>query len=433
MAAPIRNLTKLEVNSGYTFGRCGSLLFPVGMIHHLLRKGNYSEQVGAGFPVSLAGVMKYLAAKPEKSPDNKKTCIIPRHPQLDIHNKKELDKLLPGMTIVQRREKPPPVHPTEIRTSISTSSAVELNTTSTLANYATEAGIVRVSLSVARINGFCRSICSPLISLDPGNHINILLYMPYITWEQWQIQGMCTRGPVRTVDELPSFARQLCHDPPEREVLGEIATALLHTPLSLPQERELNQTENIPVTYTYHVMSWRLILFCPSDGRIVAVQILSVLTASSIRITSTSPLGTSVAGSPRLVRPTFQSRTRRVYSSIEGCSSQKIQREYTKRYHSWSQCTEKEEWKENEPFTLQDMTRITRREILLNLFKMAQNVSRCSSRRNYNNKTIASQTPHQRREKAAWLVAFRIHGYQNLDKTASASFATIRTDLHLVT
>nr|CAD7193661.1 unnamed protein product [Timema douglasi] len=38
------------------------------------------------------------------------------------------------------RGKPPPVHPTEIRTSISPSSAVELNTTSSLANYATEAG-----------------------------------------------------------------------------------------------------------------------------------------------------------------------------------------------------------------------------------------------------------------------------------------------------
>nr|CAD7256316.1 unnamed protein product [Timema shepardi] len=36
-------------------------------------------------------------------------------------------------------EKPPPVHPTEIRTSISPPSAVELNTTSALANYATEA------------------------------------------------------------------------------------------------------------------------------------------------------------------------------------------------------------------------------------------------------------------------------------------------------
>nr|CAD7604065.1 unnamed protein product [Timema genevievae] len=36
-------------------------------------------------------------------------------------------------------EKPPPVHPTEIRTSISPSSMVWLNTTSALANYATEA------------------------------------------------------------------------------------------------------------------------------------------------------------------------------------------------------------------------------------------------------------------------------------------------------
>nr|CAD7444305.1 unnamed protein product [Timema bartmani] len=39
-------------------------------------------------------------------------------------------------------EKPPPIHPTEIRTSISPSSAVALNTTSALANYATEAGAV---------------------------------------------------------------------------------------------------------------------------------------------------------------------------------------------------------------------------------------------------------------------------------------------------
>nr|CAD7587481.1 unnamed protein product [Timema genevievae] len=38
-----------------------------------------------------------------------------------------------------REEKPPPVHLAEIRTSISPSSAVELNTTSALANYATEA------------------------------------------------------------------------------------------------------------------------------------------------------------------------------------------------------------------------------------------------------------------------------------------------------
>nr|CAD7592544.1 unnamed protein product [Timema genevievae] len=42
-------------------------------------------------------------------------------------------------TLVHLIEKPPPVHPTEIRTSISPSSVVWLNTTSALANYATEA------------------------------------------------------------------------------------------------------------------------------------------------------------------------------------------------------------------------------------------------------------------------------------------------------
>nr|CAD7602734.1 unnamed protein product [Timema genevievae] len=50
-------------------------------------------------------------------------------------------------------EKPPPVHPTKIRTSISPSSAVEFNTTSALANYATEAGyLFEEKKSVARGN-----------------------------------------------------------------------------------------------------------------------------------------------------------------------------------------------------------------------------------------------------------------------------------------
>nr|CAD7263457.1 unnamed protein product [Timema shepardi] len=45
-------------------------------------------------------------------------------------------------SFAESKEKPPPVHPTEIRTSISPSSAVEqLDTASTLANYDTEAGL----------------------------------------------------------------------------------------------------------------------------------------------------------------------------------------------------------------------------------------------------------------------------------------------------
>nr|CAD7574811.1 unnamed protein product [Timema californicum] len=47
--------------------------------------------------------------------------------------------MLQVVDVVIAHEKPPPVHPTEIRTSICPSSAVELNTTSALANYVTEA------------------------------------------------------------------------------------------------------------------------------------------------------------------------------------------------------------------------------------------------------------------------------------------------------
>nr|CAD7198351.1 unnamed protein product [Timema douglasi] len=51
-------------------------------------------------------------------------------------------------------DKPPTVHPTEIRTSISPSSAVEqLNTTSALANYATELANALVVLSSTAEDG----------------------------------------------------------------------------------------------------------------------------------------------------------------------------------------------------------------------------------------------------------------------------------------
>nr|CAD7199342.1 unnamed protein product [Timema douglasi] len=48
---------------------------------------------------------------------------------------------LRGGRVENHLGKTTPVHPTEIRTSISPSSAVELNTTSALANYATEEAV----------------------------------------------------------------------------------------------------------------------------------------------------------------------------------------------------------------------------------------------------------------------------------------------------
>lgn len=80
------------------------LQFPVGRIHRHLRKGNYSERVGAGAPVYLAAVMEYLCAEVlelagNAARDNKKTRIIPRHIQLAVRNDEELNKLLGGVTI----------------------------------------------------------------------------------------------------------------------------------------------------------------------------------------------------------------------------------------------------------------------------------------------------------------------------------------------
>ena len=80
------------------------LQLPVGRIHIMLRKGNYTEHVGAGAPVYPDAVMEYLAAKVlelagNAARNNKKSRIIPCHLQLAVRNDEELNKLLSGVTI----------------------------------------------------------------------------------------------------------------------------------------------------------------------------------------------------------------------------------------------------------------------------------------------------------------------------------------------
>nr|CAD7256843.1 unnamed protein product [Timema shepardi] len=77
--------------------------------------------------------------------------------------------LLAGIASSLCGEKPPPVHPTEILTSISPSSAVELNTTRALANYASEAVDQRLPLALFFCPGSTTvTVCSgrlPLLTL----------------------------------------------------------------------------------------------------------------------------------------------------------------------------------------------------------------------------------------------------------------------------
>lgn len=82
------------------------LLFPVGRIHKILRKGNYARRIGSGAPIFLAAVLQYLAAEilelaSDAARDNGKSRIVPRHLLLAIKNDDELNQLLTGVTISQ--------------------------------------------------------------------------------------------------------------------------------------------------------------------------------------------------------------------------------------------------------------------------------------------------------------------------------------------
>nr|CAD7395296.1 unnamed protein product [Timema poppensis] len=98
----------------------------------------------------------YLAVPPS-SPPRSYVCMrtTVKHHVAGI-GKVELEEVKPhfrGGRVENHLEKTTPIHPTETRTSISPSSAIQLNTTSALANYATKAVQLRRFILVPDLLG----------------------------------------------------------------------------------------------------------------------------------------------------------------------------------------------------------------------------------------------------------------------------------------
>merc|ERR1711920_625889 len=92
------NHVKTTKNSVSKSSKAG-LQFSVGRITRYLRKGRYSERIGAGGPVYLAAVLEYLTSEVIKiagnaACDNKKTRITPRHIQIALRSDDDFNKLL---------------------------------------------------------------------------------------------------------------------------------------------------------------------------------------------------------------------------------------------------------------------------------------------------------------------------------------------------
>jgi histone H2A len=82
------------------------LIFPVGRIGSMLRRGRYTKRVAAAAPVYLAAVLEYLTAEllelsGKVAGQNKKKRITPRAVTLAVRHDEELSQLLGNVTFTQ--------------------------------------------------------------------------------------------------------------------------------------------------------------------------------------------------------------------------------------------------------------------------------------------------------------------------------------------
>ena len=104
--------------------------FPVGRVHRLLKKGNYAQRVSAGTPVRLLFSVGRVPHHPTlpvpvitrsnalslvtnaAARDNKKQCIVPRHPTLPVITRCNTLFLVTNTTCDNKKQHIVPCHPT---------------------------------------------------------------------------------------------------------------------------------------------------------------------------------------------------------------------------------------------------------------------------------------------------------------------------------
>lgn len=94
------------ITKGRSRSSRAGLLFPIGRIHRLLKRGKFSERVGAHASAYLTAAIEYLAAEilelaGNVAKDCSKIRITPRHLLFAIRNDRDLNKLLHNVIIPQ--------------------------------------------------------------------------------------------------------------------------------------------------------------------------------------------------------------------------------------------------------------------------------------------------------------------------------------------
>ena len=82
------------------------LIFPVGRVGSLLRRGRYTKRTAAAAPVYLTAVLEYLTAEllelsGKVAAQQKKKRITPRSVTLAVRHDEELSQLLQNVTFTQ--------------------------------------------------------------------------------------------------------------------------------------------------------------------------------------------------------------------------------------------------------------------------------------------------------------------------------------------